>query len=86
MHIVGSSAEFERAMLRDRTKSGLDAVRPVGRVDGHCPKLTLQQKEIVDLVTADQKTGADAARLFRAHLSIVVRLLTKHRQDHANPA
>lgn len=86
MQIVGSFAEFERAMLRERTKSGLDAARKDGRVGGRRPKLTpQQQKEIVALVTSGQKTGADAARLFRVHSSTVVRLLAKHRQDQANP-
>lgn len=30
MQIVGSFAEFERAMLRERTKSGLAAARQTG--------------------------------------------------------
>jgi len=34
MQIVGSFAEFERAMLRERTRSGLDAARTQGRVGG----------------------------------------------------
>ena len=86
MQIVGSFAEFERAMLRERTKSGLDAARKDGRVGGRRPKLTpQQQKEIVAFVTSGQKTGADAARLFRVHPSTVVRLLARHRQDGANP-
>ncbi|EOM1152388.1 recombinase family protein [Citrobacter freundii] len=80
MQIVGSFAEFERAMLRERTKSGLAAARQDGRVGGRRPKLTpQQQKEIVSLVTSGQKTGADAARLFRVHPSTVVRLLARHR-------
>ena len=50
---VGSFAEFERAMLRERTKSGLDAARKEGRIGGRRPKLTKrQQEEIVSLVTA----------------------------------
>jgi DNA invertase Pin-like site-specific DNA recombinase len=82
MQIVGSFAEFERAMLRERTKNGLDAARKDGRVGGRRPKLTpQQQKEIVTLVTSGQKTGADAARLFRVHPSTVVRLLARHRRD-----
>ncbi|WP_227538630.1 recombinase family protein [Klebsiella pneumoniae] len=40
MQIVGSFAEFERAMLRERTKSGLAAARQDGRVGGRRPKLT----------------------------------------------
>lgn len=80
MQIVGSFAEFERAMLRERTKSGLDAARQEGRIGGRRPKLTpQQQKEIVALVSSGQKTGADAARLFRVHPSTVVRLLAKNR-------
>ena len=80
MQIVGSFAEFERAMLRERTKSGLAAARQDGLVGGRRSKLTpQQQKEIVSLVTSGQKTGADAARLFRVHPSTVVRLLARHR-------
>ena len=80
MQIVGSFAEFERAMLRERTKNGLAAARQDGRGGGRRPKLTpQQQKEIVSLVTSGQKTGADAARLFRVHPSTVVRLLARHR-------
>ncbi|WP_249934958.1 recombinase family protein [Azotobacter chroococcum] len=82
MQIVGSFAEFERAMLRERTKSGLDAARKNGCVGDRRPKLTQQQqKEIVALVSTGQKTGADAARLFRVHPSTVVRLLAKHRLE-----
>lgn len=82
MQIVGAFAEFERAMLRERTRNGLDAARQEGRVGGRRPKLVLQQqKEIVALVTSGQKTGADAAGLFRVHPSTIVRLLARHRQD-----
>ena len=68
MQIVGSFAEFERAMLKERTKSGLDSARKEGRIGGRRAKLTVQQqKEVISLVTSGQKTGADAARLFRVH-------------------
>ena len=55
-------------MLKERTKSGLDSTRKEGRIGGQRAKLTVQQqKEVVSLVTSGQKTGADAARLFRVH-------------------
>jgi DNA invertase Pin-like site-specific DNA recombinase len=80
MQIVGSFAEFERAMLRERTRNGLEAARQEGRIGGRRPKLTpQQQKEIITFVTSGQKTGADAARLFQVHPSTVVRLLAKNR-------
>ena len=78
MQIVGSFAEFERAMLRERTKAGLENARKAGRVGGRRPKLTWhQQKEIVQLIISGQKTAADMARLFNVHPSTVARLLSK---------
>lgn len=80
MQIVGSFAEFERAMLRERTRNGLLAARKEGRIGGRRPKLTpRQQKEIIQLVDSDQKTAADAARLFNVHPSTVARLLGRNK-------
>lgn len=85
MQIVGSFAEFEREMLRERTRNGLNAARKQGRVGGRRPKLSSdQQKEILRLViTSGEKTAADAARLFKVSPSTVSRLLkkTKHPQN-----
>ena len=78
LQIVGSFAEFERAMLRERTKNGLDAARAQGRVGGRRPKLKPHQEaEIIKLVQAGQKTAAEAARLFDIHPSTVCRLLAR---------
>jgi DNA invertase Pin-like site-specific DNA recombinase len=82
MQIVGSFAEFERAMLRERTRHGLIAARSEGRVGGRRPKLNVrQQREIVKLVESGERTAADAARLFRVHPSTVARLLARHRLE-----
>jgi DNA invertase Pin-like site-specific DNA recombinase len=78
MQIVGTFAEFERAMLRERTRNGLDAARKQGRIGGRRPKLKAhQQEEIVHLVTSGQKTAADAARLFNIHPCTVSRFLQR---------
>ena len=78
MQIVGTFAEFERAMLRERTQSGLDTARAQGRVGGRRPKLKAnQQKEIVNLVGSGKKSAADAARLFNVHPATVSRLLQR---------
>lgn len=80
MQIVGTFAEFERAMLRERTRNGLDAARQQGRIGGRRPKLkTHQQQEIVQLVNSGQKTAADAARLFNVHPATVSRLLHRNK-------
>jgi DNA invertase Pin-like site-specific DNA recombinase len=81
MQMVGSFAEFERAMLRERTKAGLDAARAEGRIGGRRPKLTpQQQKEIIRLVAKSRKTPADAARLFSVHPATISRLLQRNKQ------
>jgi DNA invertase Pin-like site-specific DNA recombinase len=78
MQMVGSFAEFERAMLRERTKAGLEAARREGRVGGRRPKLSPnQQAEIVRMVTRGDKTAADCARLFQIHPATVSRLLAR---------
>jgi len=78
MQIVGAFAEFERAMLHERTSNGLDAARKEGRIGGRRRILKEnQEKEIVQLVNSGQKTGADAARLFNVHPSTVSRLLAR---------
>ena len=76
MQIVGAFAEFEREMLRERTRNGLDLARKQGRIGGRRHKLkTHQREEIVHLVTSGQKSSADAARLFNVHPATVSRLL-----------
>jgi DNA invertase Pin-like site-specific DNA recombinase len=84
MQMVGAFAEFERAMLRERTKAGLDAARREGRIGGRRAKLTAtQQKEVVRLVTKGRKTAADAARLFSVHPATISRLIQRTDTDRA---
>jgi DNA invertase Pin-like site-specific DNA recombinase len=78
MQMVGAFAEFERAMLRERTKAGLDAARKEGRIGGRRPKLSDQQQaEIRKMITRGGKTAADAARLFKVHPATISRLLSR---------
>lgn len=78
MQMVGAFAEFERAILKERTKAGLDAARQDGRIGGRRPKLSLpQQAEIRKMVGNGDKSAADAARLFKIHPATVSRLLAR---------
>lgn len=86
MQMVGAFAEFERAMLRERTKAGLDAARQEGRIGGRRPKLSPeQQAEIRRIVTKGEKTAADAARLFKIHPATVSRLLARQAATPKKP-
>lgn len=81
MQIVGSFAEFEREMLRERTRAGLEEARKQGRVGGRRPKLTTQQQqEASRLIITGEKSAADVARLFQVHPSTVSRLMARHNQ------
>src|SRR5712692_1596940 len=78
MQMVGAFAEFERAMLKERTHAGLNSARREGRIGGRRPKLTPQQhSEIRKMVSKGRKTAADAARLFKVHPATVSRLLAR---------
>jgi DNA invertase Pin-like site-specific DNA recombinase len=80
MQMVAAFAEFERAMLRERTKAGLESARKNGRIGGRRPKLSPQQQgEITRMISRGEKTAADAARLFKIHPATVSRLLSKVR-------
>src|ERR1035438_2181081 len=87
MQMVGAFAEFERAMLRERTKAGLDSARREGRIGGRRPKLSDQQRsEIRKMITKGDKTAADAARLFKVHPATVSRLLARPSSERVSRA
>ena len=78
MQMLGSFAEFERSMVRERTRAGLAAARDRGVKLGRPGKLTpQQQQEVIRTVRDGSKTAADAARLFRIHRSNISRLLAR---------
>ena len=81
MQMVGSFAEFEREMIRERTKAGLDAARAEGRIGGRRPKLRKdQRKDIADNVISGRKSGADMARLYNVSEATISRIVASHRQ------
>jgi Site-specific recombinases, DNA invertase Pin homologs len=80
LQMLGAFAEFERSMVRERTRMGLQAARERGRVGGRLPKLTAHQRaEVIKMVESGNKTGAEVARLFRVHRSSISRLISQAR-------
>ena len=78
MQMLGSFAEFERSMVRERTRAGLAAARDRGVKVGRPAKLSAhQQQEIIRTVRDGSKTAADAARLFGLHRSSITRLMAR---------
>jgi DNA invertase Pin-like site-specific DNA recombinase len=65
MQMAGSLAEFERAMIRERTSAGLAQARAEGRVGGRRKKLDPKKRaEIAQSVLSGGKSAADMARLY----------------------
>ena len=78
--MVGSFAEFERAMIRERTSAGLAQARAEGRVGGRRRKLTERQcAEIAEGVLTGRKTAAEMARLFGVSQPTVSRIVAAAR-------
>ena len=74
MQMLGCFAEFERAMVRERTRAGLKSARENGRTGGRRPKLSPEQKrEAIGMVEAG-RPAADIARIFRVHRATITRL------------
>jgi len=55
-HIFASLAEFERALIQERTNAGLAAARARGRMGGRPNKLTSKQVELARRMHADRQT------------------------------
>jgi DNA invertase Pin-like site-specific DNA recombinase len=80
MNMVGSFAEFERAIIRERTNAGLLAARAEGRIGGRRPKLTpAQQADIAENVLQGRKTAAQMARLYNVSPPTVSRIVATQR-------
>lgn len=85
MQMVGSFAEFERAMIRERTRAGLATARAQGRIGGRKPKLNKQQKaEIIEMVNSGRKSASETARIFNVHPATICRLLMQRRYPLEN--
>ena len=81
MQMVEAFAEFERAMIRERTGVGLAAARAEGRVGGRRPKLTADQRaDVVENVTSGRRSAAQMARLYKVSEATVSRILAAARQ------
>ncbi len=80
MQMVGSFAEFERAMIRERTSAGIAIARAEGRIGGRRKKLdATKRREIAESVVSGRKSGAEMARLYNISQPTVSRIVAQHR-------
>lgn len=82
LSMLGAFAEFERSMVRERTRMGLQSARERGRIGGRKPKIKPNQRaEILRMVNCGKTNAAEAARLFGIHRSSVSRLISQARAE-----
>src|SRR5437764_9821874 len=58
-HIFGALAEFERDIIKDRTKAGLHAARARGRLGGRPKSLTGKKTEMAQALYNDKNNNVD---------------------------
>jgi DNA invertase Pin-like site-specific DNA recombinase len=82
--MLGVIAEFERQLIIERTKAGLEAARAQGRIGGRPPALNADQKaKIIADIRAETMTQVEAARLFRVSVSTISRLMASAKEPEA---
>jgi hypothetical protein len=73
-HMFSALAEFDRSLIRERTRAGLAAARRIGRTGGHPPKLTDDDLEAARALLANpryrcaqiaHRLGVSPATLYR---------------------
>jgi DNA invertase Pin-like site-specific DNA recombinase len=79
LQMLGAFAEFERQMIRERTKLGLARARLEGRVGGNRASLTSKQQALALKMVDEGKSQSEAAELFRVHRSTICRLVGERR-------
>jgi DNA invertase Pin-like site-specific DNA recombinase len=77
--VLGSFAEFERQMIRERTKLGLVRARLEGRIGGNRASLTPKQQAHALSMIDEGKSQSEVVELFRVHRSTICRLVNERR-------
>ena len=80
--MIGAFAEYERAIIRERTREGVAEARRQGRTGGRPPSLTREQESAaVGMIQRGERTQAAVARLFGVDRSTMSRAISKARQQ-----
>jgi DNA invertase Pin-like site-specific DNA recombinase len=86
-HMFSALAEFERALIRERTRAGLAAAKRVGRIGGRPPKMTEDDLDVAKTLLANPDiTVADIAGRLGVSPATLYRYLPAARMAHSSPA
>lgn len=75
-HVMGAMAEFERSIISERTKAGMEAARARGSRIGRRPSMTdMQITAARRAVEIDQEPIAEVAARYKVHPKTLARIL-----------
>jgi len=75
-HIFGALAEFERSLIAERTRAGLDAAKKRGKRLGRPSRLSKEQiSHAVKMISSGQETVSGMADLYGVHRSTLFRAM-----------
>jgi DNA invertase Pin-like site-specific DNA recombinase len=77
MHIVGAMAQFERALVSERTKAGLVNARAKGRIPGPKPQYTHETASLVLDLRKDGKTYQQISNALNLSIGSIQRIIKK---------
>src|SRR5215469_1034094 len=77
--VLGSFAEFERQMIRERTKLGLARARAAGKSIGGQVALSPKQREHAFQMLDEGKSQSEVAEVFGVHRSTICRMVAERR-------
>ncbi len=77
LHVFGALAEFERELIRERTKAGLESARARGRKGGRPPAMNLRQvKQAAALLSDPDAAVSDVCATFDVSRSTLYRYVS----------
>jgi DNA invertase Pin-like site-specific DNA recombinase len=87
MNMLGAFNQFEREIIKERTKLGLARARANGRIGGGRYKLSPpQQKQAINWVRTGEKTQGEVAEFFNVDPSTVSRMMTEVKEREQKKA
>lgn len=78
-HVMGALAQFERDLIRERTKAGLEAAREAGRIGGRPKALTPQQIRQARQLIDSGESPVSVARSFKVGASTLRAAIARQR-------
>lgn len=85
-HLMAALAEFERGLISERTKAGMNVVQSRGIHVGRPPLLSsAERQQAIDMVLVDGCSVMSAARHFGVHQRTIARAIQEWRAIQGSP-